>query len=147
LSWPPLKKWWRTMLLASSKNVTTKITMNRNFANPNHRGCGSSAFTLFRIVTMNCSPVNHSRGLGLLERAGCPLFLQVLTRLDEEECPDFLPFLSLRDSGELANPQAHSRKLRYVASVDGSCARPNDNSVGSRLPWKAHRTKNLRTRV
>jgi hypothetical protein len=69
LSWPPLKKWWRTMLLASSKTVTAKTTMNNNFTNPSPRGFCSSESTLFRFVVMSCSPADQSASLGLLGRA------------------------------------------------------------------------------
>jgi Na+-transporting NADH:ubiquinone oxidoreductase subunit NqrB len=77
LSWPPLKKWWRTMVLASSKTVTAKIAMNKNFTNPSRRGFFSSEPTLFRFVVMSWSPADQSASVGLLGRAGCCLFLQV----------------------------------------------------------------------
>jgi hypothetical protein len=75
------------MVLASTKNMMAKITMIRNFANQTLDGFCFSEFTLFRFVVMSCSsPANQSRGLGLLGRAGCPLFLQVWTCLDDGGC-------------------------------------------------------------
>ena len=89
LSWPPLKKWWRTMVLASSKTVTAKIAMNKNFTNPSRRGLFSSESTLFRFVVMSCSPVDQSAKPWTVGKPGCRLFLQVWTCLDDERCSIF----------------------------------------------------------
>jgi hypothetical protein len=63
--WPPLKKWWPTMLLIRRKAVTVKITMNRNLANPSHGGFCSSGSISFRFVAMCALPPRQASDIGL----------------------------------------------------------------------------------